>query len=225
MTAPAPQPTRLPWVVTFVAVLAAAAPHFFFAPPLQLHMDGQLQAWLGIAIWAPAILAGVGFFFGVEFGRRGDGPYASTPPATRTAVLLLALLGYLLLAAVLHEPRWTGMQALRPWGELRAALPLFAALGALRAIFWQGFVQDRVLGQHSVGARSAALLAMEVAVAAPFLLSGEPAIVAAGLLPLVAAEALAAALAFELGFTVRGVMAVRAAIGAAFVWFQQALLL
>lgn len=211
-------------IVTAVAVIVAAAPHVFFAPPLQLHMEGQMQAWLGIAVWAPAILAGVGFFFGVEFGSRDD-RRDGMDPAVRAAVLVVAVLAYVMLAAVLHVDRWTDMAAMRPWGHLQTALPLFAGLGVLRAVFWQGFVQHKVLTNMASGARVAALCGLELVVAAPYLMSGDTTAVATGLLPLVAAEAMLGATAHELGYPVRVSILVRAIAGASFIWLQQALLL
>ncbi len=217
-------PKTARWI-TAIAILAAAAPHAFFAPPLQLHMEGQLQAWLGIAVWAPAILAGVAFFFGVEFGSRNDARAESVDPATRSGAVIGAMIAFLVLAAALHVDRFSDMGTMRPWAELKTALPLFAGLGVLRAVFWQGFVQNVVLRDTSTGLRVTLLAVLELLVVVPFLASGNTSAVASGLLPLVAGEALLAALSHELGYSVRVTLLVRAAAGLAFIWFQQATLL
>lgn len=216
---------RTTWLITAVAVIAASAPHAFFAPPLQLHMEGQMQAWLGIAVWAPAILAGVAFFFGVEFGGRNEERATSVLPPTRAAVLVLAVLGYVMAAAVLHIDRWTGMATMRPWDELQVVLPLFVVLGALRALFFQGFVQQRVLAALPSASRVAVLCGLELLIALPFLASGNTSQVALGLLPLVLTDALLGAITHEIGYPVRIAMLVRAFAGGAFIWFQQAMLL
>lgn len=211
-------------IITVVAVLAAAAPHFFFAPPLQLHMEGQMQAWLGIAVWPSAILAAVGFFFGVEFGDRYEVSDIIEPP-TRAAILVGALVGVLMLTASLDTSRWTGMDTMRPWEELQTVLPLFAGLGALRAIFWQGFVQHRALrGDGRVG-RVLSIIILEMVVVLPFCFSADPQTVLTGLVPLVLAEALLGVTSHEVGAPLRVTLLLRAVAAVAFVWFQQALLL
>lgn len=213
------------WIITAIAIIVAAAPHAFFAPPLQLHMEGQMQAWLGIAVWAPAILAGVAFFFGVEFGARDEERTSAIDPNLRATALIGATIAYLVFAAGLHADRWTGMAGMRPWDELSTLLPLFALLGALRGLFFQGFVQDRVMSDSPSGGRVAMVIVLELMIVAPFLVSADAATIAAGLMPLVAAEALLGAISFEVGYPVRIAMLVRAIAGVAFIWFQQVTLL
>jgi hypothetical protein len=212
-------------VVTAIAVIAAAAPHAFFAPPLQLHMEGQMQAWLGIAVWAPAILSGVAFFFGVGFGRRNDALDDQLTPETRTVLLVALILAFVVATAGMYELLWVEMEAMRPWAELKTVLPLFAALGLMRGVFWQGFAQDRVMSKMPAARRVLALVVLEVAVVLPFVVQGKTDSVLFNMVPIVALEALVAAVAYEAGFRVRSVMALRAVCGLALVWFQQAMLL
>lgn len=214
---------RILKIAALVAVLAAAAPHFFFEPSLILHMRGEMDAWIGIAVWAPAILASVAFFFGVEFGARKELTRPIDPMKRAFIVLVAALVGIVICAAATTE-RWSGMSDLMP-PDLHLALGLFSALGVLRALFYQGFLQHRVLTSFAPGARVAVLLAAELLVVLPFALQANPHDAVGMLLLFGAVEGLVAALAYEVGYSVRVAIALRALYGFAFVWFQQAYLL
>lgn len=215
--------SRLLWVITILATIVAAAPHMFFPPPLELHMAGDMQAWLGISIWAPAILAGVAFFFGVEFGTKIDPEKPDIFPVN-VVVAVLSLILYLSYLAEMYELSWTQMEAMRPWTELQTALPMYAVLGALLALFWQGFVQHRVMSAMSRGWRIALVTALSAAVYLPFLATGQHD--DNGLFfSAMAIEGFIAACVFETGIPTWGIMLLRAAFGIAFIWFQQALLL
>lgn len=137
----------------------------------------------------------------------------------------MTLIAFLLGSAMLTERLWTDMESMRPWKELKVALPLFAGLGALRAVFWQGFVQDRLFSKASIAIAVVALSVLELVVVLPFFTAGNFDSVALILIPLALLEALLAAIAYEVGLSVRSVMLVRALAGLGFVWFQQALLL
>lgn len=215
------QSKTMTWVIVLVAVIAAATPHAFFAPPLQLHMSGQMQAWLGIAVWAPAILAGVAFFFGVEFREHLP---RRLPETVRTAGVMLVPILFAIYMAARFDELFSGMAGMRPWDELSTLLPVYAVIGALHALFWQGFVQHRVLPDAGPAARIAIVTLLNVAVFAPFAIQGDATVVT-GLLPTVAVESILITGLFETGVSVRSCMIARALCGAAFIWFQQAMLL
>lgn len=215
---------KLTWVIVAVALATAAAPHFFFPPPLQLHAQGLHEGWLGISVWAPAILAGVAFFFGVEFSTRNEEAAERFEPATRVGVSTIFVIFYFILVTAIYPDGAADMSGMRPWDELKIAIPLYAALRALETLFWQGFVQQRALANVSRWPRALTVAAFGAAIYLPFALAVEIPVLT-GLIALLFAESLIAALAFELGFRVRAVMLIRAVCGAAFIWFQQATLL
>jgi hypothetical protein len=209
------------WTATLASIVAAAAPHAFFAPPLQLHMAGEMQQWLGLAVWTPAILAGVAFFFGVEFTARFERD--KIPGNAAVAIVLVLLIAHMLFLASVFEKLWTDMGSLTPWGELAKAMPLFAVLGAMQALFFQGFVQRRVLENVVPRLRVPIVALLGATVFVPYMATAPAA--APLLLTVYFFEGLLVALAFEGGFPVWAAMILRAVCGAAFVWFQQAMLL
>ena len=214
---------ELAGMIGVAAIVVAAAPHAFFRPPLQLHASGEFDGFFGIAAWAPAILAGVAFFFGVEFSsRREDAPPLSG--AARGTIVMVSLVVLAVVLAQVFEQKWVDMAGLRPWGELRVALPMYAGLFALQSLFWQGYVQHRALSGLGRGVRLIATALAPALVLLPFLLNAE----AQAVLTLIAVTTLghaAVAALFEAGFAVRACMAVAAVYGAMFIWFQQAVLL
>lgn len=214
---------KLGAMITVAAIVVAAAPHAFFRPPLQLHASGEFDGFYGIAAWAPAILAGVAFFFGVEFGarRRDAKPMSGAARGTLVTVLLVMLAVVL---AQVFEPKWVEMSGLRPWDELRVALPMYAGLFALQSLFWQGYVQHRTLSGLGRGPRLVAATLLPALVLMPFMLNAPT----PSVLTLIGVTTLghaATAALFEAGFAVRACMAVAAVYGAMFIWFQQAVLL
>ena len=218
-------PTRVHVIAAMGAIVAAGAPHAFFLPPTLLHHLGQMQAWLGIAVWAPAILAGVAFFFGAEFSSRDDTLDGSITPEARAMVVLGLMLVALMLTAHLCGPWWT-YQFVSPWEELRLALPMFAALGALRAVFWQGWVQQFLLRGRTKVARLALPIVGELAVVAPFFVPAQEASrvdYLHVLVPIALAEAVVGAVSHHVGCRVRTTMLARATLAAGAVWFQQSL--
>ena len=213
--------TSTAWFIAIAGTMIAAGPHAVFPPPLELHMAGDMQGWLGISVWAPAILAGIAFFFGVEFGARIDRDRIA--PSTAAAATIGIILAQIVYFAMLFEQGWTDMGPLTPWGELERALPLYAALGALQTLFWQGYVQHRAATHLATGPRVAAVAALNTAIYLPFFLTAPDA--APMLLAALGVEAVLAATVFELGVPVWATAIVRAIGAAGFIWFQQATLL
>lgn len=209
--------------VVLVGILAAMAPHFFFASPLQLHLDGNMKGWLGIAVWAPAVLAGLAFFNGVEFSGRVSEPRLSP---WRPFFLVMIPVVWVTFLGVLYADWWTNMGSMRPWGELQKVLPLHAGLAALQVLFWQGIVQERLGRSWPAAVRVGVVAALNVAVVAPFALhpAGMVDAVTHVIVPVGLGQFLIAFWA-ELGLRHRSTMIVAAAFGGAWIWFQQALLL
>lgn len=215
-----PSPKAL-WAIALLAIVAAAAPHFFFPPPLRLHMQSVMQGYFGIAVWAPAILASVAFFVGTDLGTRLP---SSHDPTLRTVALVLAPIAYAVALAAVLERYWSDMETMRPWGELLTALPMFAALHGLLAIFWQGLVQRRLLIDWPRPARWLTVVALELCIWAPFLVQA-PQDFLGRLLPAMGLQAAIAAGLYEAGAPTWAAVLVRAIMGLAFVWFQQVMFL
>ena len=212
--------TRTTAIAASVGILVAALPHAFFPPPLHLHMIGHVDGFYGIAVWAPAILAGVAFFFGVEFGAHRPPDEVRATPERRAAILAVACVVYVVALAEAF-----GLYDLAP-AQTPADLPLvmamYAGLWAIESLFWQGVLQHHVLARRSSGARVLAVTVLPVLVLAPFAISGEA---VGAMLFAVALARYIAALAFELGSRVLSCMLLSAALGALFIWFQQVMLL
>lgn len=212
----------LPAVVA-VGVIAAAIPNFIFPSPLQLHLEGNMRGWIGLAVWAPAVLAGLAFFQGVELSERvrepSDSPWAHV-------MRLGAVMGWIVFLAVHFEPWWTQMGDLRPVDELQKALPLHAGLGALQVLFWQGIYQAGLAKAWTPAARMLGLAVLNAAVAAPFLMHASSMMdpMTHVVVPLVIWHVLLGVIA-ETGLSLRALMAFGAIFGGTWVWFQQALLI
>lgn len=209
--------------VVLVGVLAAMAPHFFFGSPLQLHLEGNMKAWLGIAVWAPAVLAGLAFFNGVEFSGRVAEPRLSP---WRPFFLVMIPVVWVTFLGVTYADWWTDMGSMRPWNELQKVLPMHAGLAALQVLFWQGIVQERLGRSWPAAVRVGVVTALNVAVVAPFVLNPSTMVdpVQHVIVPVAIGQLLIAILA-ELGLQHRTTMIVASAFGGAWIWFQQALLL
>ncbi len=214
---------RLTKPLVAIGLIAAAAPHFFFASPLQLHLEGNMKGWLGLIVWAPAILAGIAFFLGVEFSGRVR-PVKDVK--VTNASLVLAPLVWLIFLALWFEPWWTQMQGLRPMEELQKVLPLQAGLAALQVLFWQGIVQSKINEQVGPTGRVLIVVGLNVAIALPFVLHPSALIHpwVDVIVPTLVWSLLIAVVA-ETGAQHRTTMIVAAFFGGAFIWFQQALLL
>ncbi len=211
-----PQQHTGSWPIAVGAMLIALAPHAFFPTPFELHMAGEFPRFYGMAIWPAAFLAGVAFFF-------GTGPARPAPTsADRAAIaMVVATLGIAVAFAIGFEPFWTQMGSLRPTDELMRVTPLYMGLGALAAVFWQGYVQSYLLRSAAVPVAVLACTVLPVVIVLPFFFHGDPSVVARVAAGTVGASLLPA-LAHGLGFGLRG--AVLAALPAwfMFVWFQQA---
>ena len=206
----------------FVAVtlIAAALPHYYFTPPLALHLAGDFKGWLGIAVWAPAILAGMAFLIGVGFGEKLEPAGWNIPPALRPAIYVLAPVLYAVVIVGLY-PNLSNDLPYTPWNELAQALPLHAAMAGLQVTFWQGLLQKRLMDRQSPELRVSIITMLSVAIWIPFahLTSWDIlgyAIIAIGV------EAFLTAIIFEIGATVGMTMIIRAVLGLVYVWFQQA---
>ncbi len=209
------------WWVAAAAIIAAMVPHFFFTTPLELHMLGNMKEWLAIAIWAPAMLAGAGFFDAGEFSDSFDRPQWES---LRRIALVMAPFVFMLIVGMQYKPLWTDMPR-RPWDELAQAVPLYGGMWALTAVYWQGLVQHRLLADKSAALRIATIVVGHLVILAPFVLhTGLEVALTGYLLSSVVAALLAAGL-FELGASVRAIMVVNGLMGMTYVFLQQAKLL
>lgn len=215
--------TRLTKPLAAIGLIAAAAPHFFFASPLQLHLEGNMKGWLGLIVWAPAILAGIAFFLGVEFSGRVR---PVKDQKLTNAALVLTPLVWVIFLALWFEPWWTQMQGLRPMEELQKVLPLQAGLAALQVLFWQGIVQSHISSKVGPTGRVLIVVGLNVAITLPFLMHPSALIHpwAHVILPTAVSSLLIAVIA-ETGVQHRTTMLIAAIFGGAWIWFQQALLL
>lgn len=209
------------WLWTILAVVGASIPHFFFPTPLELHLQHNFRGWIGIAVWAPAILGGMGFMLGADFDDRIERPPSWFMASGLAAAFTPILFGAFIFMLFPHLS--TDMAENRPWDELQKALPLYAGIGALQVPFWQGIIQQKLTSKWHPAARIALLIAAEVLIFLPFIRMTN--IVDTGFLFVQAAAAGFAAAAYETGLSVKMMMIVRALMGLAFVWFQQALFL
>lgn len=214
-------PTNRTWLVAGLALIAAMVPHFFFTTPLDLHMYGDMDAWIAIAVWAPSMLAGAGFF---DAGEFGDAFERRSLERLRVAALAATPFLYLLIVAILFKPYWTGMPRV-PWDELMLAVPLFAGTWALMAVYWQGLVQHRLLADKSPALRVSLIAVGHLVVFGPWVMHTGLEAAVTGYLSAITLAGLIGAVIFELGSSVRAVMLVNALMGAAFIWVQQAKLL
>lgn len=209
--------------LAWLAMIAATAPHFFFASPLQLHLEGNMKGWLGLAVWEPAVLAGVAFFVGVDLsGRVTD----VKNTLIKNAALVVGPLVWVLFLALWFEPWWTNMGSMRPVGELQKVLPLHAVLAAMQVLFWQGVVQGALLNKMTPVLRVAGVVVLSTLVSLPFVHHPSSLIQPWTMVILPRALwQLIIALIAETGAPHRATMAVALVFGGAWVWFQQALLL
>ncbi len=209
------------WMWAILAVVGASIPHFFFASPLELHLQHNFRGWIGIAVWAPAILGGMGFMLGADFDDRIERPpnwFMASGMAAAFAPILYGMFIFLLFPHLSSD-----MGDTRPWDELKKALPLYAGIGALQVPFWQGIIQQKLTSEWHPAARIAVLIVLEVLIFLPFIRMTN--IVDTGFIYVQAGAAGFAAAAYETGLSVKMMMLVRAIMGLAFVWFQQALFL
>lgn len=213
--------SQMTWILAGIAIVAAAVPHYFFPTPLELVMLSNEKGWLGITVWAPAILGGMGFFLGAEFSAKFERRpkyflYSGLAAAFAPLVLGMVIFG-------LYPYLSTDMAGRHPWNDLKVAIPLTAAVFALQAPFWQGIVQSQIMADWKPVARVATIVVLAVMIWLPFLhLNG---LTDTHFLFIQAAEALLAALVFELGATVGLTALARGLMGVSYVWFHQAVFL
>lgn len=212
--------SKAQWAVALGAVAVAAAPHAFFPPPLHLHMRGHLDGFYGISLWAPAILAGVAFFFGVEMGARCDVDKERWPSGTRATFLVIAFIVYIVALAASFEFYELVPRDVSP--TLGFTMLMYGGLWALESIFWQGFLQHRVSTELPSWRRILNGTVLPVLIVLPFGLSDAP---VGGMILASALSHFIAATSFELGYRVLVCMAIHGALGVLFIWFQQVLLL
>jgi len=209
------------WVVAAVAWIAAIGPHFFFSNPLELHMRGDMESWIAIAVWSPAMLAAAGFFDAGEFSDAFD---RSELARFRAMALVAVPFAVMFLVSSQYRPLWTDMPR-RPWDELATALPLFAGLWALTSVYWQGLVQLRLLSSLSPVARVAIVVVAHASIVTPFALHTGIGPAVQGYITSYAVAGLLTAVVFELGASVRATMLIHGILGAMYIWFQQAVFL
>ncbi|MBA2662462.1 MAG: hypothetical protein H0U74_09230 [Bradymonadaceae bacterium] len=208
-------PERL-WLFAAGAILVAAAPHFFLAFPFQFFKEGQTQAWLGMSVWAPSLLAAAALF--VETSLRGQFARPQIAQTTRAAAAILVPMAVVAVLVHLHfRPPFFGYTLgwLQP---VLIAIALYGFVQGLEALFWQGLLQHRVMRDSAPALRVGVLSVLNVAVWLPFARStGLDEALSTYLLDF-GLIALASAVLFELGLQTRYVMLSRALMGAGFAW-------
>lgn len=217
-----PDRKKLTWFAV-AAVIGAAAPHLFLSHPHELYRLGEQQAWIGMTVWAPAFLAAVALFF--ETGLRGHVVRPAVDAAARTAAaVLVPMVVTAVLVSLRHTPDWIPATWLR---SLVPAMALYGFVHAVEALFWQGFVQSRVLGAEAAapGAEAGATLVRVLTVTVgtalvwlPFAQSTGLEAALGGYVLDAALIGLATAALFELGIETRWCMLARGAMGAGLAW-------
>lgn len=210
-----------PWLVVIGSLIVAMSPAFFFANPLQLHMEGNSQSYWGIAVFASAILAGFAFFRDADFSWSRPRRFGVEVLAVFFIVSLVAMQVSL---AVIFE-RWSSdMVGMRPVEELQKNIPLWAGCGFVAGLFWQGIFQRNFSPDTSAFVRVLLTAIAGVAVWAPFAINGGDNVVS-HLLPSLAIGYALVAILNELGTPVWATMFWHGTFFAGLVWFRQALLL
>lgn len=207
--------------IALVALVVAAAPHFFLDMPLEFYGVGNMRGWLGLSIWSPAFLGAVALFFGVDMNARVAQPWVSSFDLRAAAgiavpVIVLVMLSYRYLS---------GFHIVGDWEELGLAMLLYAGTFAIGALFWQGLVQHEILaplGRNFLGRvlRIGVLGLVACALWLPFLSNhsfGTLRDTLDGFLIIY----LALALLFEVGLSVFACVGVAALMGVAWAWVHQ----
>lgn len=130
------------WVapLALAAVIAAAIPNYFFTTPFRLYTEGTMKGFYGLSIWAPALLAAAAFFAGVDYFDRQAPARRSLDAATIFAPLL-----WILFVSQWFPGQWQTI-TMPNWDMLLKAMPLYGALFAMQVLFFQGMLQQYVLG-------------------------------------------------------------------------------
>jgi|GEM_PF-3989699 len=207
--------------VALLALVAAAAPHFFLDMPLVAYEAGNLRGWLGLSIWSPAFLGAVALFFGVDLEARVAQPWLPSVDLRAGAAIALSLL-VLVLLTIRYLP---GFHVVGDWRELGLAMLLYAGTFAIGVLFWQGLVQQELLGglRRNIAARLlriALIAAVACALWLPFL-SNHPLDMLRQTLDGYLIIYLALALLFELGISVFGCIGIAVLMGVAWAWVHQ----
>lgn len=205
-----------PALVAAVAVLAATIPHAFLDHPLAMVGQSEPQVWIGMAIWAPALLAAAAIFFGGELNHRAARPWIESADWRAAVAIALPVAVFVVLSALRADE-------VRIWGwdtELALALAVFMAAYALSALFWQGLVQPEALAGWPSAIRPVVVTAASLLIWAPFYLQDfsdrlGDALIAHGTI------GLALAVAFECGISTIGCVLLALFCGGALVWTNQ----
>jgi hypothetical protein len=218
---PAELSPRMVLWISLGAMLVAAAPHFFLATPLEFYGEGNLRGWLGLSIWSPTFLGAVALFCGVDVSARSATPLLKSSN-WRSVAGICAPIIVLVIQCYLY---FDGYQRVGDWSELGRAMAIYAGIFAVGGLFWQGFVQDRLLADLRAGSWTQILLAVALALVGcalwlPFLANHPFSAISATLSGFLVIY-LAVALLFEFGLSLFACMAAAALMGAAWAWAHQ----
>lgn len=206
------------WLVPLavVAIVAAAAPNYFFTTPFRLYIDGTMKGFYGLSIWAPTILAAAAFFAGTDYFDR----LVPAKPSLN-AITVIGTLMWVVFVSQWFPGYWTNISA-PPWDELIKVMPLYAGLFAIQSLFYQGFLQQTILGEKHRYIRvfGPALTAVAIWLPCARHMVDMDTSFNEFLLPAFVLQSLLSGMT-EAGATNARVMAVAAVMGAAWVWFQQ----
>lgn len=208
-------PTWLPYLCV-VAIIAAAAPNYFFTTPFRLHIDGLSKGFYGLSIWGPSILAAAAFFSGVDYFDRLRPKQKSLDAMTIIAPLL-----WFVFVATWFPGYWTNITT-PPWDVLIKVMPLYAGLFAIQVLFFQGLLQQKILGHRHRYLRAFVPGLVAAAIWLPcvrHMVDMETSFYEF-LLPAFVHQSILSGMT-ESGATNLRVMIVAAIMGAAWVWFQQ----
>ncbi len=203
-------------VVAVLAWLVAAAPHFFLDTPLGFYAQQNLDAWLGLTVWAPTFLGAIALFMGADAGARTPRPLVHSLDVRLAAAVAAPVVGAAALAAV----EFDGYQHVGPWSKIGLAMAVYAGVFAVGCLYWQGIVQRRVLAGVPAVVRAVVVAAAGAALWLPFVIGHSWSSIAPTLAEYAIVYGLVAVL-FEFGLSVLACMAVALVLGIGWAWAHQ----
>jgi hypothetical protein len=204
-------------LLTAVAIAIAAAAHFFLNYPTDFIAEGQRRAWLGLTIWAPALLAAFALFMEVSLTERNRPPI-NPIHAAAAAVLVTLAAASALIGLHIETDYWRPVT----WAKsVATAAALYVTVFALGTLFWQGIVQKRLLATLPAPTRPLLTAALGLLLWLPFApRTGWDTALTTYLLDYTILY-LALAILFELGLQLRWVIAASTLIALAYTWGHQ----
>ncbi|MFU8806283.1 MAG: hypothetical protein ACNA8W_20905 [Bradymonadaceae bacterium] len=206
--------------LVIAAIAVASGAHFFLDLPTDFLREGRRDAWLGLSVWAPSLLASVALF--MEVGLKDQLPHKGLSDQLKAGAAVLLSLGAAVLLIHFHiQPDYW-----RPstWMEsVLIAAALHTALFMMGVLFWQGLVQGRLFVHLNPFVRAPLTALLGLVVWAPFIVQTGWERAASGYLLDFAIIYFALALIYELGLQVRFVMGCVVVMALGYTWAHQGL--